>query len=111
AHPGERRLRGLLHHLAELARDRELALARVGGCLDEEDVAADGREGEAGRDARVGRALTRVGREAARPEPRAHALLVGLDALRLPLGDLARGLAAEVGDPALEIADARLARV
>ena len=70
AHPRERRLRRLLHHVAELAGDRQLALARVGGRLDEEDVAADGRPGEPGRDARVGGALARVGREAARPEPR-----------------------------------------
>ena len=72
AHPRERRLRRLLHHLAELAGDRQPALARVGGRLDEEDVAADGRVGEPGRDARVGRALAHLAAEAARPEPLAE---------------------------------------
>ena len=52
AHPRERRLRRLLHHVAELAGQREVALARVRGRLDEEDVAADRGVREPGRDAR-----------------------------------------------------------
>ena len=70
AHPRERRLRRLLHHLAELARDRQLALARIRGRLDEEHVAADGGVGEPGRDAGIGRAPAHLAREPPRPEPR-----------------------------------------
>ena len=55
AHPRERRLRRLLHHLAELPGDRQLALARVRGRLDEEHVAAGRRVREPGRDARLPR--------------------------------------------------------
>ena len=111
AHPRERGLRRLPHHVAELSGDRERALARVRGRLDEEDVAADGRVGEAGGDPGLGGALARVGREAARPEPLAGPGLVDLDARRAVLGDLARRLAAQVGDSPFEVADARLARV
>ena len=111
AHPRERGLGGLLHHVAELAGDRQLARARVGRGLDEEHVAADGRVGEAGRDAGVGGALARVGREAARAEPGAGLVGVDLDLRGLALGDLARGLAQQVGDPPLQVADAGLARV
>src|SRR5437762_649881 len=93
------------------ARCAASAFARVGGRLDEEDIAADGCVREAGCDPWIGGALARVGREAARPEPGACGLLVDHDRLGLALGDLAGGLAAEVGDPALEVADAGLARV
>src|SRR5204862_3186411 len=65
----------------------------------------------AGRDTRVGSPLARVGREAPRAEPSAGRRLVDLDGLAATLSDLAGGLAAEVGNPALEVADARLARV
>ena len=53
AHPGERRLGRLPHHVAELAGDRQLARAGHRGRLDEEHLAADRRPGEAGGDARV----------------------------------------------------------
>ena len=83
ADPGKRRLGRLLHHLAELARDRQLALPGVGGGLDEEDVAADRGVGEPRRDAWIRGALAGVGGERARPEPLADAGLVDLDLLRV----------------------------
>ncbi len=54
ADPGERRLRRLLHHVAELAGDGQVALPRVGGRLDEEHVAAGRGVGEPGRDPGLG---------------------------------------------------------
>ena len=75
AHPRQRRLRRLLHHLAELACHSELAPARVRLRLDVEDVAADRRVREPGRHAGVGGAPAGLGREAARPEPLARELL------------------------------------
>ena len=47
----ERRLRALLHHVAELAGEYQLAAAGHARRLDEEDVAAHRRPGEAGRHA------------------------------------------------------------
>ena len=49
-------LRALLHHVAELAREDQLALARHQRGFDEQDVAADGRPSESCRDARHARA-------------------------------------------------------
>ena len=54
AHVGQRRLRGLLHHVAELTGDRQLALARHRGRLDEQHVAADRRPRQPGGHARLG---------------------------------------------------------
>ena len=90
AHPGERGLRRLLHHVAELAGDRQPPLARIRRRLEEEHVAADGREREAGRDARIRRALAHLAFEPPRAEPRSHAPLVDPQRLRarLALGDL-----------------------
>ena len=51
AHVGERRLRRLLHHVAELAGELQLARAVHARRLDEEDLAADAGPGEAGGDA------------------------------------------------------------
>ena len=48
---GEGRLGAFLHHVADLAGQRQVALAGHGG-LDEEHLAADGRIGQAGRHAR-----------------------------------------------------------
>src|SRR5581483_2229175 len=111
AHPRERRLRRLPHHLAELPGDAKPAAARIRRRLDEEHVAAGGGVGEPGRDAGLGGALAHLAREAPRPQPLAETLLVEADLLRLPLRDLRRRLPADVGDPALEVANARLARV
>ena len=111
AHPRERRLRRLLHHLAELAGDRQPSGARVCGRLDEEDVPTDGRVGKPGRDTGVGRPPAGVGREPARAEPFADTLLVDLDLLRVPGRNERRRLPAERRDLALEVAHAGLARV
>ena len=48
---GEGRLRRLLHHLAELTGEQELALAGHRDDFDEQQVAAGGGPGEAGGDA------------------------------------------------------------
>src|ERR671924_2225510 len=105
------RLRGFLHHLAELAGDLEAAGAREGRRLDEEHVAPDGRHCEAGRDAWIRSALAHLADEAARPEPLSHPRLVDADLLLAALREAARGLAAERRQLPLEVADARLARV
>src|SRR5712691_6579909 len=98
AHPGERRLRGLLHHVAELSCARQPALARIGGRLEEEHVAADGGERKPGGDARIGYALAHLAFEPAWPEPRAQPPLVDAKGLgtRFPFRDPARGLAQHV---------------
>src|SRR5207253_10333302 len=99
-------------HLPALARARALALAGVRRRLDEEHVPAGRGVREPGRDTRIRSPLPHLTAEAARPEPRTHAPLVDAHLPgRLPFGDLARGLPAQVGDPPLEISHARLARV
>src|SRR3954464_6880262 len=102
---------GLLHHLAELAGDRQSSLARVCRRLDEEDVASDRSDGQPGCDSGIGGAPAHLAGEPARPEPLANALLVDADLRLLALGDLAGRLAAEIGDPPLEVAHAGLAGV
>ena len=63
---GERGLRRLLHHVAELAGDRQLALAGHRRGLDEQHVAADRRPRQPGGHARLGGAALHVGLEARR---------------------------------------------
>ena len=55
--PGQRGLRGLLHHVAHLAGDREMPSALGDVCLDEQDVAANGRPSQTDHDARPFHAL------------------------------------------------------
>src|SRR4051812_43407219 len=110
-HPRNGRLRGLLHHLAELAGDRQLPLAGIRRRLDEQHVAADRGVREPSRDAWIGGAPPRVAGEPAWPERRADARLVDIDRSFAALGHLSRGFAAEVGYAALESADAGLAGV
>ena len=111
AHPGEGGLCGLAHDLSELARDDQPALAGNGGGLDEEDVAADRRHGQARGHAGVGSALADLVAEALPPEPGTNAALVDAGGLPLARGDLRGGLAADRGDLAVEVPDAGLARV
>ena len=95
AHAGERRLRRLLHHFAELAGDRQLALAGIGGRLDEEHVAAGRRLGEARwrRRGRVVRLRDLARRSAAaRAISRSRLLVDARLCLRFAFGDLARRL-------------------
>ncbi len=46
-HPGQRRLHGLLHHLADLPGHGEAALAFHGVGFDKQNIAAGGRPGQA----------------------------------------------------------------
>ena len=68
AHVGERDLRRLLHHVAELAGQGETGIARHRGRLDEEHVATGAGHGQPGRDARDGAALRRFGYEPGTPQ-------------------------------------------
>jgi hypothetical protein len=54
---GQRDLRGLLHHVTELSREREAPLAFHRRRLDEQHVAAEARDRESGRNAGHGGAL------------------------------------------------------
>src|SRR3546814_17000109 len=67
-HDGEGRLHALAHDVAELAREDQLAAARCARRLDEQDVAADGRPGEAGRHARHAGAHRHPALEPPRPQ-------------------------------------------
>src|SRR5215211_2677498 len=112
AHVGERGLRGLLHHVAELAGDRQPPGAGHRAGLDEEHVAADRRPRQPRRHAGLLRAPLDVGREARAAEQLAHLRRGRGDlALERALGDTAGDLAAHGADLALEPAHARLARV
>ncbi len=107
----ERRLRALLHHVAELARENEPAVAADARCLDEEDVAADRRPGEPGRDARHARAHRHLVLELQRPEHGRKLVLADADRAALALGDAHGRVAQRLADLALEIAHAGFARV
>ena len=108
----ERRLRRLLHHVAELAGEREALLARHARRLDEEDVAAGRRPREPDGDARLVGALGDLGEEPLGPEELAHRLARARrrGSVR-PSVIRARDLAADAADLALEVPQARLARV
>src|SRR5207237_558684 len=111
-HPRQRRRRRLLHDVAELAGYLQSPLDRICGRLDEEDVAADRRPGEPGRDTGVVGAPAGLGEEAALAEHLAHVLRPDrLLPVARPLGVLARHLAADRTDLALQAAHAGLARV
>src|SRR5690606_17082927 len=95
----ERRLGGLLHDVAELPRELELARAEHARGLDEEDLSADARPREARRDARLLRAL----RDLARVARGAEELTDGVGAVdlarrRVALGDLHRDAADDARD-------------
>ena len=111
AHVGERRRRGLLHDVAELAGDLQLALAVEGLRLDEQHVAADRRPGQPGRDAGHARAALGLGVVALAAEQLARPRLADRALRRAALGDLARDLARDRADLALELAHAGLAGV
>src|SRR5207253_2097951 len=107
----ERRLRRLLHDVAEAAREREALLPRHARRLDEEDVAAVRRPGEADGYPGILRPLRHLGEEALRPEVLADLLAGAQDGLGPPLGDGARHLPADPPDLSLQVAEPRLARV
>ena len=72
AHVAQRRLRRLLHHLAELAGERQALLAAHLGRLDEQDVAAHRRPRQPDGDAGFVGALGDLGEEAFRAEKLVH---------------------------------------
>src|SRR3954453_21574538 len=111
-HVREGRFGRLAHDVAELAGDRQPALARKRRRLDEEHVAAHGRPRQPGGDAGLGRAPPHLGVEARPAEQLVHALLGYRQPARArPARVLERGLAAPRADLALELAHAGLARV
>ena len=88
----ERRLRRLLHHVAELAGEHQAPLARHARRLDEQDVAAGRRPGEAGGHAGLVACAPRP-REKKRRRPEELATRSSRHrrrGSRLPLGDAAR---------------------
>ena len=106
-----RRLRRFLHHVAELAGQGDLAFARHLDRLDEHDVAAHRRPRQAGGDAYFRRPARHFA---------LHVRLAGValqrlgghgDLLHLPLHHFERRFAEHALDFALQLADARLARV
>jgi len=108
---GERGLRRLLHDVAELARQDELALALEHGDFRRQDVAADFGPGHARNDADLRLLLRLRLDELLAAEEVGQVVARHADGRFFALDDLARGLAADLTDEALELAYARLARV
>ena len=104
-------MRRLLHDVAELAGELELARAVHAGRLDEEDLAADARPREARGHARLLGALGHLAGELRGSEELAQ-LVGGVHATRrvVTLGDLHRDAADDARHLTLEVADAGLAR-
>src|SRR5262249_57403771 len=89
----------------------ERALAGHGGRLDVEDLAAGGGPGQADRDAGRRGAVGRLSEELRRPQRLGDLLGADLGRLALALGVPPRDLAADRRHLALEVPQARLARV
>ena len=106
-----RRLDQFLHHLAELAGGLDLALAGNGDRLDRQQLAADLGPGKAGDGADLVLFLADAVAELADAEELAEVVGRQLDLLGLALEDLAKRFARDLGQLALERADARLARI
>ena len=106
-----RGLRRFLHHVAELAGERDLALARHPDRFDEHDVTADRRPRQSGGDADFGRAARDLALHFGLPGVLLEILGGDLDAGRLPLDHLERGLAEDTLDLALHLPHASLSRV
>ena len=110
-HVAVRGLDRLLHDVPELPRHDHAPGAAHLERLDQEQVAPSRRPGEPGRDADLGLPLRSVGEHVRRSQ---NLLDVRFDEAPVPRearGPLPGGLAAEVIDRALQLADARLARV
>src|SRR3569833_2107093 len=97
------RLRRFLHHVAQLSREYQIAAPRHARGLDEQDIAAHRRPGEAGRDAGHGRAHRALGFKARCAEYRRDVGDVEVDARRGALGDTHRDRAEHAADLALEL--------
>src|SRR5690606_23535684 len=102
----ERGLRTLLHDVAELSGEDELAAAGQARRLDEEDVAADRSPGKTGGHAGHARAHGDFAFELARAEDGGKVVLVDADRPALALGDAHGGVAERLADLALQITDA-----
>ncbi len=111
AREGPRGARGLLHDVAELSGQDELALAAHQRGLDEHDVAAGRRVVHARRNADLVLAGHLLGVDVGAAEERPDVFGTDLGRLDLAGGDAARDLARELAELALELAHARLARV
>ena len=109
---GERGLRRLLHHVAELAGDGELAFAVEHLHFSSEDAAADFGPRQAGDQADFALFVRFGVAELGHAEKFADVLRGDFFlVLRAAFDDLAGDLAADVADFALEVADAGFARV
>ena len=111
-HVAERCPGGLLHHVAELTRKDELTLAGHPQRLHVQNLAADGRPGQARSHAGHAGVLADLGLEAVRTEDGLD--LADVDAPWLdqrPGGLLDRQRAADVGQPLLQRAHAGFTRV
>src|SRR5262249_44004934 len=107
----ERGLRAFFHHVAELAGEDQPFAAGNPRRLDEQDVAADWRPGEAGRDAGHARAHRGLAFEPGGPQDRREVLARDADRTGRTLGDAHGGMPQRLADLALEIAHAGFARV
>src|SRR5262249_9406031 len=110
-HDAQRRLRALTHHFTELAGEDERAIAGHARRLDKENVAADRRPGEPGRDARHARAHRHFALELARAQDRGEVTRINGHGGVAAFGDAHGHMAHYPADLALEIAHAGLARV
>src|SRR6266849_5770551 len=113
AHPGEGRVHGLLHHLAEVAGHGELLSAAHAAGFDEDDIAARRRPYQADRNAGALDALLDLlfGAELGYTEQLAHNLRGDQEFVGLPLGQAPGLLAGERGNLALEVAHTGFARI
>src|SRR5438093_1974635 len=107
----QRRTGGLLHDVAQLTGQDQLALAAHDAGFDEHDVAADGRVIHPCRHADLIRAGHPLGMHLRPPDEIGDVLRSDGHLLSRPVRDLASDLAAELPDFALELADTRLASV
>ena len=114
-HPGQRRLHGLLHHLAELAGHGEAALALHLVGLDEEDVAAGRRprqpNGHAGSLGALGNFALGADLHPTQHVVMLHQLRRYHQFVVLAFGNAPRLLAADGADGALQAADTGFAGV
>ena len=108
---GKPRTRRLLHDVAELSRQDQLALAREHRDLRRQDVAADLRPRHARRHADFGLLLRLLPEELRTLQEVSEILLRHAHRLFLALDDEPRRLAAHMADRALKLAHARFARV
>ncbi len=110
-HQAQRRLHALAHYLAELAGEDQPAAAGGLGGLDEQDVAAHRRPGQAGGHARHRRAHGHFVLEAQRAQHRLDVVDPDPDLRLVALGDLHGGVAEGAADLPLQPADPGLAGV